>query len=75
MMRKPLRLSAIPFCGKRTIDHSFASSLALAALLRMRHDCGNSIAATAMPRANQEPAKSNNQAAIRARRDKGDRFP
>jgi hypothetical protein len=37
--------------------------------------CGM-IAATALRQQRcQEPAKSNNQAAIRARRDKGDRFP
>ncbi|MCK1716410.1 hypothetical protein [Bradyrhizobium sp. 141] len=40
-------------------NRALATYLALAALLRMRHDCGN----------------SNNQAAIRVRRDKGDRFP
>ena len=48
----------IPLCGKHARQYALATFRALAALSRMRHDC----------------SKSNNQAAIRVRRDKGRSF-
>jgi hypothetical protein len=50
--------SAIPLCGKRDCRSCISTAPALAALLRMRHDCGN----------------SDNQAAIQSQAIKGGLF-